>query len=79
MRVIVKSGGHKYFIPVPLCLGGIVIKIAMKFGCKETLTPHQQKEILKLFKAIKKSLKGYRGLKIVEVKDATGEEVTIII
>ncbi|MEF9960591.1 MAG: hypothetical protein RR324_08680 [Cellulosilyticaceae bacterium] len=79
MRVIVKSEGHKYFIPVPLWLGSVGLKIAMKFVGKGALTPHQQKEILELFKVLKVALKGYKGLKLVEVKDADGDEVTIIV
>lgn len=79
MRVIVKSEGHKYFIPVPLALSGIGLKIAMKFTCKETLTYGQQKEILELFKVLRSSLKGYKGLKIVEVQSSGGEEVTVIV
>lgn len=77
MRVIIRNEGYKYFIPVPLWLGGVGLKVAMKFVGKETLTPNQQKEILELFKVLRKALKGYKGLKIVEVKDADGNEVTI--
>lgn len=51
----------------------------MKFGGKEALASYQQKEILVLFKVLSRALKGYKGLKIVEVKDADGNEVIIIV
>lgn len=79
MRVIIKSEGRRYFIPVPLGLGGVGLKIAMKFATKETLTNNQQKDILTFYKVLKKELKSYKGLKLVEVKEANGDEVTVIV
>lgn len=79
MRVIIKAEGRKFWIPVPLCLGGIGIKYALKYGAKEPIPAKQVKEIQELYKVFRKSIKGYKGLKIVEVKAADGEEVTIIL
>ncbi|MBW9154128.1 hypothetical protein [Clostridium estertheticum] len=86
MRIYIREKtGRKFFIPVPLGIAGAACKIA-DFVCKR-VDKHidaQTKEILdcidfnELAKGLK-YLKGYKGLKLVEVKSQEGNEVTIIL
>ncbi|WP_261856646.1 hypothetical protein [Clostridium folliculivorans] len=84
MRIYIREKhGRKFFIPVPLSIAS--------FGCRiasyaiEKSGKHlnqQQRDIIdcidfdELAKSIK-YLRGYRGLKLVEVTSADGDEVTI--
>ena len=34
MRVIIKAEGRKFWIPVPMCLGGLGIKYGLKYSTK---------------------------------------------
>ncbi|MCB2307572.1 hypothetical protein LGL08_16180 [Clostridium estertheticum] len=86
MRIYIREKtGRKFFIPVPLSIAGAACKIA-DFVCKR-VDKHidaQTKEILDCidFNELAKSLrylKGYKGLKLVEVKSQEGDEVTIIL
>ena len=75
MIVSIKSKELNITLPVPLSMGGIIIRCIPKKQLN-----YQQKIIaLQLFKAIKCSLKGYKGLKIVEVISQSGEHITITI
>ena len=86
MRIWIREKrGRKFFVPVPLSLAGAACKIA-DFVLKR-VDKHidaQTKEILdcidfdELARSLK-HLKGYRGLKMVEVKSQGGDEVTIIL
>lgn len=79
MQIIIKTEGHSLFIPIPLCLSGIGIRATMKFAMKKQLSKEQKKSILKCYKVIKKSLKGYKGLHLIDVQTADGDEVKIIV
>lgn len=86
MRIYIREKtGRKFFIPVPLSIAGAACKIA-DFVLKR-VDKHidaQTKEILDCidFDELARSLKcfkGYKGLKMVEVKSQEGDEVTIIL
>ena len=79
MRVILKTEGRKFWIPVPMCLGSLGIKYGLKYGSKTPIPKEQMDEILECYKVFRKAIKPYKGLKIVEVEDSEGEGVTIII
>ena len=79
MRIIIKTEGRRFFIPVPLYLSGVGVRAAMRFAVKEQLSKEQKKSILQCCKVIKKSLKGYKGLHLVDVQSADGDEVKIIV
>lgn len=86
MRIYIREKtGRKFFIPVPLSIAGVACKIA-DFVLKR-VDKHidaQTKEILdcidfdELARSLK-HLKGYKGLKMAEVKSQEGHEVTIIL
>ena len=86
MRIYIREKkGRKFFIPMPLSIAGAACKIA-NFTLKR-VDKHidvQTKEILdcidfnELAKSLK-HLKGYKGLKMLEVKSQEGDEVTIIL
>lgn len=73
MIVSIKSKEFNLTLPVPLSIGGLIIR----FIPKKQLNKQQKKITLQLFKAVKGSLKGYKGLKVVEVKSQSGEHITI--
>lgn len=75
MRVSMRSKELKFklTLPVPLSMGGIVIKCIPK----SKLSNEEKKIVLKLFKGVKGTLKEYRGLKIVEVESQSGEYISI--
>lgn len=75
MIVSIKSKKLNLTLPVPLSMGSIVIKCIPK----KQLNNQQKKIALKLFKALKGSLKGYKGLKVVEVISQNGEHITVTI
>lgn len=86
MRIYIgEETGRKFFIPVPLSIAGAACKIAdFIFKRVDKHIDNQTKEILdcidfdELAKSLK-YLKGYKGLKIVEVRSKQGDEVTIIL
>lgn len=75
MRVSMRSKELKFKVtlPVPLSMGGIVIRCIPK----EKLSNEQKKIALQIFKGLKGTLKAYRGLKIVEVESQSGEYISI--
>lgn len=75
MIVSIKSKELNLTLPVPLSMGSIVIKCIPK----KQLNNQQKKIALKLFKALKGSLKGYKGLKVVEIISQNGEHITVTI
>lgn len=84
MRIYIREkSGRRFFIPIPLSVAGIGCKIAAY--AIEKSGKHineQQREIIDCidFDELAKSLKylrGYRGLKLVEVTSKDGDEVTI--
>ena len=80
MRITIKSEGRKYWIPIPMWLGGIGLKYGMKYGAREHLSKEQMEEIFKLYKVLKQCTKEYKGLKIVEVQEGNGRNgITIIL
>lgn len=66
MIVSIKSKDLNLTLPVPLSMGRIIIRCIQKNQLN-----NQQKMI------VKGSLKGYKGLKIVEVVSQSGEHITI--
>ena len=75
MIVSIKSKELNLTLPVPLSMGSVIIRCIPK----KQLNYQQKKIALQLFKAVKGSLKGYKGLKIVEVVSQSGEHITITI
>ena len=62
-------------LPVPLFMGSVIIRCIPK----AQLNNQQKKIALQLFKAVKGSLKGYKGLRVVEVVSQSGEHITVTI
>jgi hypothetical protein len=91
MRIYIKEGtGRRFCIPVPLALFRVFINIAAiwirKSKNHKYMGKINQLENINLeninFVQLSQSLqylKGYRGMKIVEVKSKDGDEVTIIL
>ncbi len=75
MIVSIKSENFNLTLPVPLSMGSVIIRCIPK----EQLNNQQKKIALQLFKAVKGSLKGYKGLKVVEVVSQSGEHITVTI
>lgn len=75
MIVSIKSKEFNLTLPVPLSMGGIIIRCIPK----KQLNAEQKKIALQLFKTVKSSLKSYKGLKIVEVVSQNGEHITVTI
>ncbi|MEW9095416.1 MAG: hypothetical protein AB2417_10080 [Clostridiaceae bacterium] len=75
MIVSIKSEGLNLTLPVPLSMGSVIIRCIPK----NQLNNQQKKIALQLFKAVKGSLKCYKGLKVVEVVSQSGEHITITI
>jgi hypothetical protein len=86
LRVYVRlNNGRRLKIPVPIGL----VKVALSFSSlgvsiAKRYIPEEQRQYVEYipFKELKKSLdvlRSYKGLKIVEVKNGDGTEVTIII
>lgn len=75
MIVSIKSEEFNLTLPVPLFMGGIIIRCIPQ----KQLNNHEKKIALQLFKAVKGSLKDYKGLKVVEVVSQSGEHITITI
>ena len=51
----------------------------IRFISKKHLNNEQKKMALQLFKSLKSSLKGYKGLRVVEVVSQNGEHITVTI
>lgn len=75
MIISIKSEEFKLTLPVPLFMGSVIIRCIPK----KQLNKQQKKIALQLFKEVKSSLKGYKGLKVVEIKSQSGENITITI
>lgn len=73
MIVSIKSEEFNLTVPVPLSMGGIIIR----FLPKKLLDTEQKKIALQLFKAVKGSLKVYKGLKVVEVVSQSGDHIIV--
>lgn len=73
MIVSIKNKGFKLILPVPLFMG----RVAIRCIPKKYLDSNQKKIALEGFKAVKKSLKGYKGLKILEVSSHDGEQIVV--
>ena len=86
MRIFIKeAGGRRFSIPCPLALatfginlGGFGVRIARRYVDKE-IAQYMDSIDFRALALSFNELKRYKGLKIVEVKSGTGEEVTIII
>lgn len=75
MIVSIKSENFNLTLPLPLSMGSVIIRCIPK----EQINNQQKKIALQLFKAIKGSLKDYKGLKVVEVVSQSGEHITVTI
>lgn len=84
MRIYIKQGnGRTFHIPVPLSIAGFgcnladfVIKISRKYMSEQEQEYMDCIDFKKLSLSLKE-LKGYHGLKLVDVKTMNGEEVVI--
>ncbi|KAJ48751.1 hypothetical protein BD780_000853 [Clostridium tetanomorphum] len=84
MRIYIREkNGKRFFIPIPLSIASLGCRIASYAIEKSGKNLNQQQRDIidcidfnELAKSIK-YLKGYRGLKLVEVTSADGDEVTI--
>lgn len=75
MIVSIKSKEFNLTLPIPLSMGGIIIRCIPR----KQLNTEQKKIALQLFKTVKSNLKSYKGLKIVEVVSQNGEHITVTI
>lgn len=73
MQIRIKSKDFNLYLPVPLFMGGTIIRCIPN----EKLNKEQKKIALKLFKTVKGSLKEYKGLEILEVISKDGEHISI--
>lgn len=75
MIVSIKSESFNLTLPIPLSMGSIIIR----FIPKKHLNNQQKKIALQLFNSVRGSLKGYKGLKVLEVVSQSGEHITVTI
>lgn len=84
MKIYIREkNGRRFFIPIPLSVASFGCQIASYVleKCGDKLN-EQQRDVIDCidFHELAKSLKylrGYRGLKLVEVTSSDGNEVTI--
>lgn len=84
MKIYIKqSNGRTYHIPVPLSIAGFgcnlanfVIRVSRKYMSEQEQEYIDCIDFKKLSLSLKE-LKGYHGLKLVDVKTMNGEEVII--
>lgn len=84
MRIYIKqSSGRTFHIPVPLSIAGFgcnladfVIRVSRKYMSEQEQEYIDCIDFKKLSLSLKE-LKGYHGLKLVDVKTMNGEEVVI--
>lgn len=84
MRIYIKqSTGRAFHIPVPLSIAGFgcnladfVIRVSKKYISEQEQEYMDCIDFKKLSLSLKE-LKGYHGLKLVDVKTMNGEEVVI--
>lgn len=83
MRIYVKTNGRRFFIPVPLCVANLAISIVQSPFIQRYIPEKDKKYVemidYNILKNCISDLRGYRGLKIVEVRSKDGTEVTITI
>lgn len=73
MKVRVRADGYRFFVPIPLSLASLTLRcVGRKY-----ITPEQKQIVLASLKVIRKELKKYKGLTIVEVETASGEYISI--
>lgn len=85
MWVRIYSPEHHISIPIPLCLGGLVVRLIpesmlaqSRESTPEALRPLLTKPALRvLLRACRRGLKGYKGLELVHAESAGGESVSI--
>lgn len=86
MRVYIKEGtGRRFFIPVPLSIlrfalafGSVGIRIGKKYVNEETQRYMESVDLKQLSQSIN-ILRNYKGLTIVDVRSADGDQVVITI
>lgn len=86
MKIYIKqSNGKTFHIPVPLSIAGFgcnladfVLKVSKKYMSKEQQEYMDYIDFKKLSLSLK-DLKGYHGLKLVDIKTMNGEEFVIIL
>lgn len=84
MKIYIKqSNGRTFHIPVPLSIAGFgcnladfVIRVSKKYMSEQEQEYMDCIDFKKLSLSLKE-LKGYHGLKLVDVKTMNGEEVVI--
>ena len=75
MIVSIKSESFNLTLPILLSMGSIIIR----FIPKKHINNQQKKIALQLFNSVRGSLKGYKGLKVLEVVSQSGEHITVTI
>jgi len=81
MKIYIKEKDHRgYTIPVPLWLAQFFLRRVAGWAMKKYVKKEDLENIdfEQLSKALDE-LKGYKGLKLVEIKEKEGDEVTIIV
>ena len=73
MKISIKSEGFRFNSPLPLSMGGLAISCIPK----SQITKEEKKALLQLYKSLKRNLKQYKGLKIVELISKDGDRVII--
>ncbi|MGM9988683.1 MAG: hypothetical protein ACI35O_15875 [Bacillaceae bacterium] len=84
MRVRLQiEGGKKWHIPVPLSLAPFMIKAGLKQAKRkennEVITILSQINYHRLFRTLKKEIKEYKGLVLVDVKSGDDVHIQIIL
>ena len=75
MKVSIRVENKKITIPVPISLGVIVVRCVPK----KYINKEQKILVIESLKIIRKELKNYKGMKIVEVDAKSGEHVSITV
>ena len=73
MKVNIRSKEVKLFIPVPLSL----VSIGVRLIPDKEISKEDKKIILTMINSCKKELKRYKGLEIVNISSANGDKIII--
>lgn len=72
LKIKIKSEGKRFSLRVPYFLGGVALKFA-----NVKLSREEKVLMKKAYKVLKKEVKNYKGLTVLEVNSKDGEHVSI--
>lgn len=75
MKIKIRVDRVRFTILVPLWMGSVAIRCIPE----RTIGEQQKRAALVVFKSCRRTLKDYKGLKIVDIETANGEIVTITV